>query len=189
MHLALRRRGNVSQAIAEAVPSLARTSEGESFASLYERIFPRVYAYVASMLKDRAATEDVTSQAFERAFRRRRTYRPSRGSREAWIFGIARNAALDELRRRGRRAALEGEPEDLAAPAAEDLADLSLCRESVRAALAALEDRERELVSLKFMGGLSNSEIARVVGLSESNVGTKLHRTITKLREACHDRP
>ena len=48
--------------------------------------------------------------------------------------------------------------------------------------------RERELVALKFMGGLSNAEIARVLGMSESNAGTKLHRTITKLREACHDR-
>jgi RNA polymerase sigma-70 factor (ECF subfamily) len=188
MELASRRSRDVSEAIADAVPTLARTSERESFASLYERTFPRVYAYVASMVRDRAATEDVTSQAFERAFRKQRTYRAGRGSREAWIFGIARNAALDELRRRGRRAALEGEPEDLAAPAADDLAELSLRRETVRAALAALDDRERELVALKFMGGLSNHEIARIAGLSESNVGTKLHRTITKLREACHDR-
>jgi RNA polymerase sigma factor (sigma-70 family) len=58
----------------------------------------------------------------------------------------------------------------------------------VREALAALDGPERDLVALKFMGGLSNAEIARVLGLSESNAGTKLHRTLTKLREACHDR-
>jgi len=188
MELGLRRSRGVSEAIAEAVPTLARTSESESFASLYERTFPRVYAYVASVLRDRAAAEDVTSQAFERAYHRRRTYRPGRGSREAWLFGIARNAALDELRRRKRRGALEGDPEDLTAPSPADYAELALRRETVRAALETLEDRERELVTLKFMGGLSNAEIARVLGLSESNAGTKLHRTITKLREACHDR-
>jgi len=178
----------MSEAVAEVVPTLAGTSEGESFASLYARSFPRVYAYVASMLHDRAAAEDVTAQAFERAYRRRRTYRPGRGTREAWLFGIARNAALDELRRRRRRATLEGEPEDLDAPSPEDLAELALRRETVRSALGTLEERERELVALKFMGGLSNTEIARVLGLSESNAGTKLHRAITKLREACHDR-
>jgi RNA polymerase sigma-70 factor (ECF subfamily) len=58
----------------------------------------------------------------------------------------------------------------------------------VREALAGLDGSERDLVALKFMGGLSNAEIARVLGMSESNAGTKLHRTLTKLREACHDR-
>ena len=61
-----------------------------------------MYAYVASLLRDRSAAEDVTAQAFERAYRKRRGYRPSRGTAEAWLFGIARNAALDELRRRKR---------------------------------------------------------------------------------------
>src|SRR5688572_24072812 len=165
---------------------VATGTDRETFAALYERTFPRVYAYVASLLRDRAAAEDVTSQAFERAYRKQRSYRAARGSREAWIFGIARNAALDELRRRGRRAALEGDPEDLGAVSPPDVAELALRRETVRAALGSLDDRERELVALKFMGGLSNAEIARVLGLSESNTGTRLHRTITKLREACH---
>ena len=60
-------------------------------------------------------------------------------------------------------------------------------RETVRAALASLDGQERDLIALKFAGGLSNAEIARVLGLSESNAGTRLHRTIIKLREACHD--
>ena len=42
-------------------------------------------------------------------------------------------------------------------------------------------------MALKFQGGLSNTEIASALGISESNVGTKLHRAVTKLREACHD--
>ena len=53
--------------------------------------------------------------------------------------------------------------------------------------MASLDPRERDLVALKFQGGLSNSEIAGVLGMSESNAGTKLHRTIEKLRKACHD--
>jgi RNA polymerase sigma factor (sigma-70 family) len=176
----------VNEAVVETVP-LAATPRSEGFAELYERTFPRVYGYVASLLRDRSAAEDVTAQAFERAYRKRLTYRPSRGSMDAWLFGIARNAALDELRKRKRRAKLEGDPEDTGSLAPEDQAELALRREVVRAALASLDGQERDLIALKFAGGLSNGEIARVLRMSESNVGTRLHRTITKLREACHD--
>ena len=142
---------------------------------------------MASLVRDRSVAEDVTAQAFERAYRKRRSYRAARGSMDAWVFGIARNAALDELRKRKRRAKLESDPEDVRAPAPEDHADMALRRETVRAALASLSGQERDLIALKFAGGLSNGEIARVLRMSESNVGTRLHRTITKLREACHD--
>ena len=142
---------------------------------------------MASLVRDRSAAEDVTAQAFERAYRKRRSYRAARGSMDAWVFGIARNAALDELRKRKRRAKLESDPEDVRAPAPEDQADMALRRETVRSALASLSGQERDLIALKFAGGLSNGEIAGVLRMSESNVGTRLHRTITKLREACHD--
>ncbi len=56
----------------------------------------------------------------------------------------------------------------------------------MRAALAGLQDREREIVALKFHGGLSTAELAAVLGTSESNAATRLHRAVTKLREACH---
>jgi RNA polymerase sigma-70 factor, ECF subfamily len=176
----------VNEAIVDSVPLVA-AGHSEGFAELYERTFPRVFAYVASLLRDRSAAEDVTAQAFERAYRKRRSYRPARGSMDAWVFGIARNAALDELRRRKRHAVLEVDPEDTGSPSPEDHAERAVRRETVRAALASLDGQERDLVALKFAGGLSNVEIARVLGMSESNVGTRLHRTITKLREACHD--
>jgi RNA polymerase sigma-70 factor, ECF subfamily len=176
----------VNEALVGTVP-LPAAAQSEGFAELYERTFPRVYAYVASLLRDRSAAEDVTAQAFERAYRKRRSYRPGRGSMDAWLFGIARNAALDELRKRKRRAVLEVDPEDSAAPVPHDQAELALRRETVRAALATLDGQERDLIALKFAGGLSNVELARVLRMSESNVGTRLHRTITKLREACHD--
>ena len=184
---AAQRSRGVDEALAQPLPAATTQREAESFEALYERTFPRVYAYVASLLRDRAAAEDVTAQAFERAYRKRRGYRASRGTVEAWLFGIARNAALDELRRRKRRATLEADPEDVGAPSLDDHAETALRREVVRAALARLEAHERDLVALKFQGGLSNTEIADALGLSESNVATKLHRTVTKLREACRE--
>jgi RNA polymerase sigma-70 factor (ECF subfamily) len=185
----VRSRG-VSEAVVEPL-ALMRGSQTDGFTELYERAFPRVYAYVASLLRDRATAEDVTAQAFGRAYRKRRSYRAGRGTMEAWPFGIARNAALDELRRRKRRAGLEGEPEDTtapsSAPSSDDHAELALRRETVRAALRSLDGRECDLIALKFAGGLSNSEIGRIIGMSESAVGTRLHRSITKFREACHE--
>ena len=178
----------VSDALAQPISSLSAGGEAaDSFESLYRRTFPRVYAYVASLLRDRAAAEDVTAQTYERAFRKRRSFRSARGTPEAWLFGIARNAALDELRRRTRRATLEAEPEDLGGAEAPEEAERTLRRQAVRAAVAELSGHERDIVALKFAGGLSNAEIARVLGISESNVGTRLHRTVEKLRRACHE--
>ena len=113
-----------------------------------------------------------------------------RGTQRAWLFAIARNAALDELRRRKRTAALVVDPEDVDASEAtasgDDDGEAAVRRAAVRAALAALEPRDRELVALKFEAGLSNGEIAAVLGISETNAGSRLHRAVRRLREACH---
>ncbi len=146
-----------------------------------------VYAYVLTVLHDEAAAEDVTALAFERAYARRRSFDRRRGEERPWIFGIARNAALDELRRRQRVAALAFDP---AAEEADELTteaddeDAMLRRTVVRDALAAMSARDRELIALKFYASLSNAEIAKVLGVSESNAGTLLHRAIQKLRRA-----
>lgn len=158
------------------------------FDALYRQSAADVYAYVASLLRDQTAAEDVTAQAFEKAYRRQNSFDPRRGNERAWLFGIARNAALDELRRRKRRASLAVDPEDPTAQAALDQATESDVRRlTVQAALDSLEPRDRELVTLKFHGGLSNAEIAAVLKTSESNAGTRLHRAMTQLREACND--
>ncbi len=167
-----------------ALPA-AGPGTSEQFEQLYRSSAADLYAYVASMLRDRAAAEDVTALAFERAFRRRALFDIHRGSARAWLFAIARNAALDELRRRRRTGALLHEVADESA-AFEDLdAELAERRLLVREGLAGLDARDREVILLKFLGRLSNAELARVLGCSESNAGTKLHRAIERLREAC----
>ena len=156
------------------------------FEELYRSSRDDVYSYVAGLLRDRSAAEDVTAAAFERAYRKRSRFDARRGTRRAWLFGIARNAALDELRRRKRMAELADEPAADAAPP-EDQAEVGLRRAALRSAMERLTPREREVVALKFFAGLSNSEIAAVLGVSESNAGTRLHRTVEKLRRACDE--
>ncbi|MEY2533344.1 MAG: hypothetical protein QOF29_1254 [bacterium] len=156
-----------------------------TFEALYRATVDDLFAYVATLVRDRGAAEDVVAAAFERAYRRLGTYDPRRGSERQWLFGIARHAALDELRRRRRVAALAAEPGATELVFADDAAD-PVRRATVRAALAALEPRDRELVALKFFAGLDNAEIAGVLGISPSNAGTRLHRAVHRLREACH---
>jgi RNA polymerase sigma factor (sigma-70 family) len=162
------------------------TQSWERLEQLYRSSRDDVYTYVLTLLRDTAAAEDATGLAFERAYRRRRTFDRRRGEERAWIFGIARNAALDELRRRRRVAALVIEPEaaDAEAASVDDEADILLRRTAVRTALAQLPARDRELLALKFQAGLSNAEVAEVLGISESNAGTMLHRAVQKLRKA-----
>ena len=130
----------------------------------------------------------MTALAFERAFRKRGGFDARRGSERAWLFGIARNAALDELRKRkrsrlaGRRARLQDarpRPRRGHGPRAAPRG------RPYRAGRA--PPRDRELIALKFHAGLDNAEIAAVLGVSASNAGTRLHRALTKLREMLDD--
>jgi RNA polymerase sigma factor (sigma-70 family) len=172
--------------------------EGQ-FDELVGRTLRPLYAYVVTVLLDDAAAEDVTQRAFELAYARRRSFRPERGSAEAWLFGIARHVALDERRDQQRRPVPSSDAEswDCGAPGAGDCRapgawdcgawDVELerveQRDALLAALATLDRSERELIALKMWGDLSYREIAALVGCSESNVGTRLSRAIAKLRE------
>jgi RNA polymerase sigma factor (sigma-70 family) len=181
MERLLRRSTGVSTAaVATATEKVDEVRAG--FEALYRDSRDDVYSYVAGLLRDRSAAEEVTSQAFERAWRKRKQINRRRGTPRAWLFGIARNAALDELRRRSR-VTPDAEP----APAPDPLAnpaEAAVDRAVLRQALDSLSGRERELVALKFFAGLSNAEIATVIRTSESNAGTRLHRVIEKLRRS-----
>lgn len=165
------------------------TFDAVAFDALFKGCAADVHAYAISLLEDRAGAEDVVALAFERLYRSRSRLDRRRGTPRAWLFAIARNAALDELRRRQRHPHLS-----LDAQLSEDH-DSGLQieqierRAALRSALGALPAREREVVLLKFHGQLSNGELAEVLGISESNAGTRIHRALTRLRESCVQPP
>ncbi len=168
---------------ATTAPLPAAQVRGVDFDALYREARDDVYAYAATLLRDRAAAEDVAAAAFERAYRRRGRYDARRGTPRAWLFGIARNAALDELRRR-KRAAAAVVPPQVAEPGPDEAAELAAQREAVRDALGRLGARDREVIALKYHADLSNAELASVLGVSVTNAGTLLHRAMSKLRES-----
>jgi RNA polymerase sigma-70 factor (ECF subfamily) len=150
---------------------------------VYRHELPRVYNFFRYRVFDRATAEDLTSLTFEKAWRSRRSYRPDRAAAGTWLLAIARNVTIDHFRQRPIEVPLgdteprvEGTPEDEAVRRSE--------RRRLDALLAALPAREREILALKYGAGATNRAIARLTGLSESNVGTILHRTVGTLRAA-----
>lgn len=147
----------------------------------YRQELPRVYNFFRYRVGDRDSAEDLTSATFEKAWRARHRYRADRASVSTWLLAIARNVAVDHR----RRARVEV-PIEEAAPREEETPERTALRDSdhqrLVALLAELPTRERELVSLKYGAGVTNRAIAQLTGLSESNVGTILHRTIDALR-------
>jgi RNA polymerase sigma-70 factor (ECF subfamily) len=157
--------------------------ERVEFEQLFRECAADVHGYAISLLRDAAAAEDVTAIAFERVYRSRGRLDRRRGTPRAWLFAIARNAALDELRRRKRQPLDQVAPESARVDAASvEEIDRVERGAALQQALRALAPREREIVLLKFHGALNNGELARVLGISESNAGTRLHRALLKLR-------
>ncbi len=161
------------------------------FAELYDRCFDRVYNYVRYRVRLAAEADDVTGRVFEAALGGFGKFDPSRGTGEAWLFGIARNALADWGRGRGRRAELPleaaAERED-AGPRPEAAAESAERRERLLEAVAGLDERSRDIVALKFSSGMNNREIAALTGLGESNVGVILYRAIKKLQASLEGR-
>jgi RNA polymerase sigma-70 factor (ECF subfamily) len=145
-------------------------------------VLPRVYRYFAYRLGEGMAAEDLAAETLERAWVGRQRYRPDRGPWEDWVFGIARHLAADHFRRHDAEV-------ETSAPGpigndrpTEDDSERRLEFARVSLLLSRVPARERELVALKYGAGLTNRAIARVTGLSESNVGTILHRLVSALR-------
>ncbi len=156
-----------------------------SFEDLYKDSVADVHGYAISLLGDRASAEDITALAFERLFKARARLDRRRGTPRSLLFAIARNAALDELRRRRRQPELVPHPEPGGVDDPGEALDRLERRETVRAALSGLTLREREIVLLKFHGQLSNAELGRVLQITETNAATRLHRALGRLRASC----
>jgi RNA polymerase sigma-70 factor (ECF subfamily) len=169
----------------KAAPGAAAAGMETEFGDIYRRFLRPVYAFVAYRVGDRVAAEDITAQVFEKAWRGFSGFDPKRAGASTWIFTIARNCLTDHWRGAARN---PGEVElqaDLKSDAAADpeprLQALELRRE-LSVALDSLETREREIVALKFGGGMNNREIAGLLEITETNVGTILYRSLRKLK-------
>ena len=150
---------------------------------VYAEQLPRVFNFFRYRLGDSAEAEDLTARTFEKAWQARHRYRSDLAGFTTWLLTIARNVAIDHVRARQRH-----EPLDMAAAVAskertpEEQAVQQSEAERLTELLATLAPRERELMAMKYGADMTNRAIARATGLSESNVGTILHRAVEALR-------
>lgn len=134
----------------------------------YEQYKVGLYRFALSILKDTESAEDVLQEVFLRLLSGK--YAPDPGKQQAYLYRAARNLCYDELRRQKRN-----REENQAAGVTEDYAYLEL--------ITSLEPKEREIVTLKIVGGLSHREIGNVMGITEQAAKKRYQRAIGKLRE------
>ena len=159
--------------------------EPAAFAASYDHYFLRIYNYVRYRVHYAPTADDLTADIFERVLKKISKYRAERAPFGAWVFAIARHAVSDHLRRQNRRQvvsldAILRRPSPLPEP--EAVASVNDAKNQLLAALQELNDRERDLIALKFTSGLTNRRIADMTNLSESNVGVILYRAMQKLK-------
>jgi RNA polymerase sigma-70 factor, ECF subfamily len=170
--------------LARWIPWAASERSEMDWGAVYEEELPRVLDFFRYRVGSQADAEDLASITFEKAWRTRHRYRSDRAAAGTWLLAIAKNVAIDHYRARKLR---ETEPLDEAkGVAGGETPEESFARRAdadrLAGLLETLAERERELVSLKYGARLTNREIARVTGLSETNVGSILHRTVKALR-------
>jgi RNA polymerase sigma factor (sigma-70 family) len=139
-----------------------------------EPLIRRLYSYCAYRLGDGPDAEDATSDTFERALRYRSSFDSRRGTPPAWLVGIARRAVDDLLSR--RLTTVEDVPEQYAPEHDPTL------RPDLAQALAQLDDRERELVALRYGADLTTRQIGELLELQTNAVEVALHRALNRLR-------
>lgn len=138
----------------------------------------RVYSYVAYRIGDGAEAEDVVSDVFERALRYRESYDPARGEPLGWLLGIARRS-IEDARLRGVERTV-AEAIEQASP--HDVEGAAVQRLSLAAAINTLDERDRDLLALRYGADLSARQIGGIVGLRTNAVEVALHRALGRLR-------
>ncbi len=159
------------------------------WAAVYQTDLPRLYNFFRYRIGDDHVAEDLTAETFEKAWRNRHRYRHDLAAFSTWLFTIAKHAATDYFRRRNCDAPLEAASHLTDNEALESLVERRADFQRLSILLTRLSDRDRELVALKYGAGLTNRAIADLTQLSESNVGTILHRVTQHLRGAWEEKP
>jgi RNA polymerase sigma factor (sigma-70 family) len=162
-----------------------------AFAELYDRHAPTVHRYAGRAVGVTAA-EDVMSSTFLVAFERRGAYDLGRPDALPWLLGIAtnllhRHRRSDARARRAMAAFHDATVQMDAESDASDRIDAGRGIDVVRAELARMPEREREVLLLHAWGGLDHAGIARALGIPEGTVGSRLHRARRRLRPLIED--
>ena len=156
------------------------------FGRIYDKYVAVIYAYCRRRLDTDALAEDATSTIFMKALAATPNFRPGAGTVRSWLFAIAHNAVLDQIRLLNRRAdrPLEDAAEAIdAAPTPEAVTIENETRREMETALTWLTEDQRRVVELR-LADLTGPEIARALGISHAAVRSLQRRAVMRLRGA-----
>lgn len=158
----------------------------KEFSYIFDTYYKKVYNFIYYRVNNHYTAEDLTSQIFEKVMLKINTYDESKAPFEVWLFAIARNVTNDYFRSLQNYKffsidAIKNLISKKTTP--EDIVEIAETNDELLKALGVLNDREKNIVALKFGADLKNVEIAKVLDITESNVGVILFRTMKKLKK------
>jgi len=168
----------------ESLVQRAKEHDEAALTQLYEENFDKIYRYTVLKIGDRTEAEDMTQQVFLKAFKSISGYRSKGRPFSSWLFRIAHNQVVDYWRKKSKRATVPLEETLVGSssnPSSE--AERKMDIESLVAATRRLTDMQREVISLRFAGGLSVVEVAKAMGKSEGAIKALQHSAIVSLRK------
>jgi RNA polymerase sigma-70 factor (ECF subfamily) len=163
-----------SRARERALVVRAQEGDRDAFGELYRMHLPAVSRLVRFRLG--SDSEDATSEVFLRAWKGLPEYRDRGVPFAAWLYGIARHVAIDEVRKRGRVEPREEVPDREVEPMTAELMAL-------REAIAGLPSEQRRVIELKYLAGLTNDEVAAAMGTTPGAVNSRQWRALKALSE------
>lgn len=157
------------------------------FSLLFEKYYPKIFAYVYSRVRDVDTTKDLVSEIFELAYVKGSTIRDD-AAYQGWLFRVAKNVMIGDYRRKQRIHACEEsigrELRVASGPIQPEESALYSERDSHLAAMVRLlPERDQELISLRFDAEMTHVETARITGMSVVNVRVSLFRAVKRLRK------
>ena len=167
----------------------------EALSALYDRYGRLVFSLALHALGDQALAEEITQDVFFRIWEKAGTYRPEEAKVSTWLTSITRHRAIDVLRQRGVRPALDhtewSETQLMLVPdgadSPEEVTERALQQELVRRAVALLPVEQSRVLELAYFQGLTHSQIAMISGEPLGTVKTRIRLAMQKLREILVD--
>ena len=163
--------------------SAIRSGDEQAMAQLYDRYSPIVYSVALRVLGDTGAAEDILQEVFLQLWRSPDMFDASRGSLPGWLAVIARNRAIDSLRKRRP----ETDISEVVVSVEPDLAgkaEWSRAADKIRGALGAMPAPQRSALEMAFFEGLTHTEIAEKTGEPLGTVKTRIRAGLMMLRKA-----
>ena len=163
--------------------SAVRSGDERAMAALYDRYSGVVYSVALRVLADTSAAEDILQEVFIQLWRSPAAFDSSRGNLGAWLAVIARNRAIDNLRKRRSETDIEEVVVSIERDLAGD-AERNRAMEKVRRALGAMPPAQRSALEMAYFEGLTHTEIASKTGEPLGTVKTRIRTGLLALRKA-----